>query len=127
MPQRVPRSPKCNDKMELGFMLDWPSEIQRVAGEPFKSWRRDLKVERCRSRHIVCPKCGYLESCARTYAVTVTIGSMKGCARRAKGRWTVRRQTSVRNRAGRWMIEHSGRHRTDAADTPDPSNHRPIS
>jgi predicted RNA-binding Zn-ribbon protein involved in translation (DUF1610 family) len=71
MPERVPSCPKCNDKMELGFIVSRPPMglaymmPKWVAGEPIERWR-GIKMEApLRVTTYRCSNCGYLESYAR--------------------------------------------------------------
>ena len=71
MPERNPDCPKCNVKMEVGFLPDstyggvvaptW------VAGDPTKNWLGAITMKG-RTTHPVatyrCQRCGYLESYA---------------------------------------------------------------
>ncbi len=75
MPERTPDCPKCNARMEPGFMPDstWGGEIPPtwVAGRPTKAWHGlgALKTKG-QARYPVaayrCPKCGFLELYAAT-------------------------------------------------------------
>jgi ssDNA-binding Zn-finger/Zn-ribbon topoisomerase 1 len=73
MPERIPSCPKCNDKMELGFMPDshyWAFSLQMatkwVAGKPAFSFWHFFKKPPLRVTTYRCPNCGYLESYAHT-------------------------------------------------------------
>jgi predicted nucleic-acid-binding Zn-ribbon protein len=73
MPERIPSCPKCNDEMELGFIVTGLPSIRTnymtskwVAGEPVKSFWTQIKVEApLEVTTYRCQNCGYLESYAR--------------------------------------------------------------
>ncbi len=71
MPERNPNCPKCNTKMELGFIPDGiyggVAVPAWVADAPTKNWLGVIAT-RGKTRYVIstyrCPRCGYLESYA---------------------------------------------------------------
>ena len=65
------RCPKCQARMESGFVLDtshgMPTQAEWTSGEPSSSFWTGIRMKG-RARHHVttyrCPKCAYLESYA---------------------------------------------------------------
>ena len=73
MPDRGPQCPKCAKTMEAGFVLDntygGVSQSAWVEGAPVPSFWTGIKVKEQQQVPVTtyrCPKCGYLESYART-------------------------------------------------------------
>jgi hypothetical protein len=66
-----PRSPKCDSRMEEGFILDHTHggrlQAAWVEGKPQRSFWTGLKVKEGGTHAVVtfrCERCGYLESFA---------------------------------------------------------------